>query len=81
MLLDGVHIGHGVTQHVVSCARSAALQFLQMRSIVTGVARSVVCMSVCLCVMGTLVSPAKMDKPTEMLFGSDSRGHKRLFMR
>jgi len=44
-----------------------------MLPIPTHVARSVVCL--CVCVLGTLASPAKMDEPIEMLFG---RGQTRI---
>ena len=42
-----------------------------MRAIATDVARSVVCvcLSVCLCVLGTRVSFAKATEPIEMPFG------------
>ena len=44
-----------------------------MLPIPTHVARSVVCL--CVCVLGTLASPAKMDEPIEMLLG---RGQTRI---
>ena len=50
-----------------------------MRPIATHVARSVVCVFVCLCVLDTWVSCAKKAEPIEMPFGGltqvDPRNH------